>query len=69
MGTGCDFPEIHELLELLELLEDYGYTIHIQLKVRGWLHTQRTKLPAYRSRHWVVERTHSWMNLKLKFAG
>ena len=55
LDKGYDFPEVYELLE------EYGYTIHIPL--RG--EERRTKsevIPGYRARHWVVERTHSWMN-------
>ncbi len=61
MDKGYDFPEVHELLE------DYGYTIHIKLRRRRRIdprkiETQRKRIPMYRSRRWVVERTHSWMN-------
>lgn len=56
MDKGYDFPEVHELLE------DYGYTIHIKLRLRGRIENQRKRIPRYRSRRWVVERTHSWMN-------
>jgi putative transposase len=57
MDRGYDFPEVYELLL------DYAYTIHIKLKTRRGTQTQRNKrLPTYRSRHWIVKRTHSWMN-------
>lgn len=58
MDRGYDFPEVYELLL------DYAYTIHIKLKTRRGIQTQRKRkrLPTYRSIHWVVERTHSWMN-------
>ena len=58
MDTGYDFPEVYELLE------DYGYTIHIRLRITRGRRSknQRKRIPTYRSRHWVVERTHSWMN-------
>ena len=56
MDKGYDFPEVYELLL------DYAYTIHIRLKTRRGIQTQRKRLPTSRSRHWVVERTHSWMN-------
>ena len=49
-----DYPEVHELLE------DYGYTIHIRL--RGEHRVNCKRIPRYRARHWIVERTHSWMN-------
>jgi putative transposase len=55
MDKGYDFPEVRELLE------DYGYTILFKLRLRG-RETQRKRIPMYRSRRWVVERTHSWMN-------
>lgn len=50
---GYDFPEVRELLE------DWGYTIHIPSRGEA---QPRRKIPGYRARHWVVERTHSWMN-------
>ena len=57
MDKGYDFPEVHELLE------DYSYTIHIKLRQRGReTQRKRKRIPMYRSRRWVVERTHSWMN-------
>ena len=58
MDKGYDFPEMHELLE------DYGYyTIHIRLGGGGRRGGREQKeIPTYRSRRWVVERTHSWMN-------
>jgi putative transposase len=52
MDKGYDYPEVYEVLE------DYGYTIHIRL--RGGRSSRR--IPKYRTRRWVVERTHSWMN-------
>ncbi len=55
MDKGYDFPEVHELLE------DYSYRIHIKLRLRG-KETKRKRIPMYRSKWWVVERTHSWMN-------
>lgn len=53
MDKGYDYPEVYELLE------DYGYTIHIRLRGRE---NKRKRIPTYRSRRWIVERTHSWMN-------
>jgi putative transposase len=50
---GYDFPEVRELLE------DWGYTIHIPSRGET---KPRKRIPSYRARHWVVERTHSWMN-------
>jgi putative transposase len=52
LDKGYDFPEVYELLQ------DYGYTIHI--RKRGECCYKR--VPKYRARHRVVERTHSWMN-------
>jgi len=54
MDKGYDFPEVRKLLE------DWGYTIHIPS--RGESIKGRKKIPGYRTRHWVVERTHSWLN-------
>jgi putative transposase len=41
------------------LIERYGYTEHI--KSRGE-EQEALKVPGYRARRWVNERTHSWMN-------
>jgi transposase len=55
LDKGYDFPEVYELLE------EYGYTTHIPL--RGERRSRSSEvIPGYRDRHWVVERTHSWMN-------
>ena len=54
LDKGFDFPEVDVLLE------DYGYTAHISR--RGQDKSKQEKIPGYRSRRWVVERTHSWMN-------
>ena len=54
LDKGYDFPEVYELLE------EYGYTIHIPL--RGEKRRSSKVIPGYRARHWVVERTYSWMN-------
>ncbi len=54
LDKGYDFPEVYELLE------EYGYTIHIPLRVEK--RSSSKVIPGYRARHWVVERTHSWMN-------
>ena len=51
---GYDFPDVRELVA------EYGYTAHIPM--RGTDPAKRKKLPGYRSRRWVVERTHSWFN-------
>ena len=49
-----DYPDVPELLE------DYGYTAHI--RSRGEEKEDKKKIPGYRARRWVVERTHSWLN-------
>ena len=54
LDKGYDFPEVYELLE------EYRYTIHIPL--RGEKEENGKVIPGYRARHWVVERTYSWMN-------
>jgi transposase len=54
LDKGYDFPEVKELVKR------YGYTAHIRLK--GEDLTKKKKIPGYRSRRWVVERSHSWMN-------
>lgn len=51
---GYDYPEVRDLVK------QYGYTAHI--KSRGEESVAKTKIPGYRARRWVVERTHSWMN-------
>lgn len=54
LDKAYDFPEVHELLK------EYGYTAHI--RSRGEDYHDKKKMPGYRARRWVVERTHSWMN-------
>ena len=57
MDKGYDFPEVYELLE------EYGYTIHIRLRGKEISNNKEEEgIPKYRARRWVVERTHSWMN-------
>lgn len=51
---GYDYPEVDEIVH------EFGYTAHIRR--RGEPQIQCPKIPGYRSRRWVVERTHSWMN-------
>ena len=51
---GYDYPDVRELVA------GYGYTVHIP--VRGSDPANKKKLPGYRARRWVVERTHSWFN-------
>ena len=54
----------YDYLGVYELLQDYGYTIHIRLRgeERSSNNTNSRKIPKYRTRRWVVERTHSCMN-------
>ena len=54
MDKGYDFPEIDELVA------EWGYTAHIAR--RGVDQSERRRVPGYRARRWVVERTNSWMN-------
>lgn len=54
LDKGYDYPDVRELVNA------YGYTAHIP--ARGQEPTARKKMPCYRARRWVVERTHSWMN-------
>jgi putative transposase len=54
MDKGYDFPAVDELVR------EWGCTAHIAR--RGADQSKRERVPAYRSRRWVVERTHSWMN-------
>ncbi len=54
---GYDYPSVRELVAR------WGYTAHIPVKKRrGAKAESREKIPGYRARRWVVERTHSWMN-------
>ena len=54
LDKGFDFPEIDALVE------KWGYTGHIARK--GVDQSKRERIPGYRARRWVVERTTSWMN-------
>lgn len=54
MDKGYDFPAVRELLE------EWEYTEHIRSIGEGT--SARERVPGYRARRWVVERTHSWMN-------
>lgn len=51
---GYDYPDVRELVR------QWGYTAHI--KSMGEEKERHQKIPGYRSRRWVVERTHSWLN-------
>lgn len=54
MDKGYDYTDVREMVS------DWGYTAHI--KTRGEEANSKKKIPGYRSRRWVVERTHSWFN-------
>ena len=60
LDKGYDYPEVYELLE------EYGYTIHVCKRGEDYNNDhkkkKRRRIPKYRARRWVVERTHSWMN-------
>jgi putative transposase len=51
---GYDYPDIRQLIDF------WGYTAHI--KSRGQEQEEKKRIPRYRARRWVVERTHSWLN-------
>jgi putative transposase len=51
---GYDYPTVRSTLRAFE------YTLHIA--IRGEPQTPHRKIPNYRARRWVVERSHSWMN-------
>lgn len=54
LDKGYDYPQIHELVT------EWKYIPHI--KARGEEISAKERIPGYRCRRWVVERTHSWMN-------
>jgi putative transposase len=54
MDQGYDYPDVRELVA------KWGYTAHIA--ARGEERNARERVPGYRARRWVVERTHSWFN-------
>ena len=54
LDKGYDYPQVRELVAA------WGYTAHI--RARGEEAEAKRKLPGYRARRWVVERTHSWLN-------
>ena len=56
LDKGYDYPEVYELLE------EYGYTIHVCKRGEDYNNgnkKKRRRIPKYRARRWVVERTHS----------
>ena len=60
LDKGYDYPEVYELLE------EYGYTMHICKRGEEYNNGNKKKkrrmILKYRARRWIVERTHSWMN-------
>lgn len=54
LDKGYDYPTVDELVA------EWGYTAHIAR--RGKAADPQGKVPKYRSRRWVVERSHSWFN-------
>ena len=52
---GYDFDEIRALAR------DFGFTAH--LRARGEEAKAIKEEAGFRARRWVVERTHSWMNV------
>ncbi len=54
LDKGYDYPEVHDLVAA------WGYTAHIAR--RGTDPQARARVPGYRARRWVVERTHAWLN-------
>lgn len=57
-----DKPEPTTIKSKQHICHDRGcYTIHIRLPRKETSSNSR-KIPGYRAKHWVVERTHSWMN-------
>ena len=54
MDKGYDYTDTRQLVS------HWGYTAHI--KARGEEVEEKRRVPGYRARRWVVERTHSWMN-------
>jgi putative transposase len=61
LDKGYDYPQVRDLVD------EYGYTAHIPVKKKRHEQAPKAKdpmkkIPGYRARRWVVERTHSWMN-------
>ena len=54
LDKGYAYPEVRELVAM------WGYTA--QISSRGEERDAKRRLPGYRARRWVVERTHSWVN-------
>jgi len=53
----------YDCLEVRYLAAYYGYIVHIPRSKRNSKKVkEQTQLPTYRSKRWIVERTHSWLN-------
>lgn len=54
LDKGYDYDEVRDLVT------EFGFTAHI--RARGEEAQQIRREAGFRTRRWVVERTHSWMN-------
>ncbi len=54
LDKGYDYDTVRDLLT------EWLYTLHI--RTRGEEMDLKQRIPGYRARRWVVERTHSWLN-------
>jgi putative transposase len=54
LDAGYDYDAVRDVLDA------WGYTAHI--RSRDEEKTEKARIPGYRARRWVVERTHSWLN-------
>ncbi|MFL6708835.1 MAG: transposase [Massilia sp.] len=54
LDKGYDYEQVREWVA------QFGFTAHIQ--ARGEEALEIAKGAGFRARHWVLERTHSWMN-------
>jgi putative transposase len=50
----------YDYADTRQLIGQWGYTARI--KAQGEQVQEKRRVPGYRSRRWVVKRTHSWMN-------
>jgi len=54
LDKGYDYDDVRDTVK------EWHYIDHV--KRRGEDTSGRKRIPGYRAHHWVVERTHSWMN-------
>jgi len=54
LDKGYDYAEVRGIVAR------WGYTAH--LRTRGEENQAKERIPGYRARRWVVERTHSWLD-------